>query len=577
MEFGIIFSITLKAKSPNLKSFKPFMESLSVIDESLVNISRLQFAITAMYHFLFVPLTLGLAFVLAIMESVYVMTGKVIYKDMTRFWGKLFAINFAMGVATGITLEFQFGTNWAYYSHYVGDIFGIPLALEGLTAFFLESTLIGVFFFGWDRLSKVQHLMVTWVIALATNLSAVWILIANAWMQYPTGTVFNPETFRMELLSFSEVFFNPVAQVKFVHTVASGYVAGTIFVLGISAYYLLKKRDEAFALRSFAVAAGFGLASILSVIVLGDETGYTIGNVQKVKLAAIEGMWETETAPASFTLFGFPNQEEERTDYAIRIPYALGLIATRSIDTPILGLKDLMSEAEQKIEKGMKAYALLQELKLNKMNTKANLNTNATTTTNATTSTTTKSNTTPKSKALENFDAYKSYLGYGLLLKRFTPNVVDATPAQIKEAARLSIPKSWPLFWSFRIMVGIGFLLLLLFILAFYYTAKRELEKKKWLLKAALFSIPLPWIAIETGWFVAEYGRQPWAIAETLPTFLGISSVSTGQVWGSLISLTLLYTILLGVELYLMFKYARLGPSTLGTGRYHFEREPHAA
>lgn len=514
-----------------------------MIDETLVNLSRLQFALTALYHFLFVPLTLGLSFVLAIMESVYVMTGKVIYKDMTRFWGKLFAINFVMGVATGITLEFQFGTNWAYYSHYVGDIFGVPLAIEGLMAFFLESTFVGLFFFGWDCLSKVQHLTITWLVALGSNLSALWILIANAWMQNPVGTHFNYETMRMELSDLAAVFFNPVAQVKFVHTVAAGYVTGTVFVLGISAYYLLKKQDMAFARRSFAVAAGFGLASILSVLVLGDESGYTIGEVQKTKLAAIEGMWETEPAPAAFTVFGIPNDKTQSTDYAFKVPYALGIIATRSLDTPILGIKDIIRENEKKIRKGMVAYDLLQQLRQgdNSAETKGQ------------------------------FDKMKNYLGYGLLLKRYTPNVVDANAEQIQKAAADTVPKSWPVFWSFRIMVGAGLLMLILFLAAFYYNAKRDVENKRWLLKFAVCSIPLPWIASECGWIVAEYGRQPWAIGEILPTFLGVSSVSSTQVSLSLASLSLLYTGLLIVELYLMFKYAKQGPSSLKTGRYHYE------
>ncbi|GAM70860.1 cytochrome d ubiquinol oxidase subunit I [Vibrio sp. JCM 19236] len=285
----------------------------------VVDLSRLQFAMTAMYHFLFVPLTLGMAFLLAIMESVYVMTGKQIYKDMTKFWGKLFGINFALGVATGLTMEFQFGTNWSYYSHYVGDIFGAPLAIEALVAFFLESTFVGLFFFGWDRLSKRQHLCVTWLVAIGSNFSALWILVANGWMQHPVGAEFNFETMRMEMVSFAEVVLNPVAQVKFVHTVASGYTTGAMFVLGISSYYLLKGRDVAFARRSFAIAASFGMAAILSTIVLGDESGYELGDVQKVKLAAIEAEWHTEPAPAAFTAFGIPNQETMETDYAVKI------------------------------------------------------------------------------------------------------------------------------------------------------------------------------------------------------------------------------------------------------------------
>ena len=247
-----------------------------MIDESVVTLSRLQFALTALYHFLFVPLTLGLSWLLAIMEAVYVMTGREIWKRMTQFWGILFGINFAMGVATGVTMEFQFGTNWAYYAHYVGDIFGTPLAIEGLMAFFLEATFVGLFFFGWDKLSRIKHLIVTFLLALGTNLSALWILIANAWMQNPVGSEFNFDTMRMEVTDFSAVIFNPVAQSKFVHTVSAGYVLGSMFVLSISAWYLLRGRNLDFAKRSMTVAASFGLASALSVVVLGDESGYTV-------------------------------------------------------------------------------------------------------------------------------------------------------------------------------------------------------------------------------------------------------------------------------------------------------------
>ena len=326
----------------------------------VIDLSRLQFAFTAMYHFLFVPLTLGMTFILAIMESVYVMSGKEIYRDMTKFWGKLFGINFALGVTTGIAMEFQFGTNWSYYSHYVGDVFGAPLAIEGLMAFFLESTLVGLFFFGWDRLTKVQHLAVTWLVALGSNLSALWILIANGWMQNPVGAEFNYTTMRMEMQSFAEVIFNPVAQVKFVHTVSAGYVTGAMFVLAISAWYMLKGRDLAFARRSFAIASAFGLAASVSVIVLGDESGYELGDVQRSKLAAVEAEWETHPAPASFTLIGFPNEETQTTEYAIKIPYALGLIATRSLDEQVIGLKDLKEQHRVRITNGIEAYRLLQ-------------------------------------------------------------------------------------------------------------------------------------------------------------------------------------------------------------------------
>ncbi|MBG0751273.1 MULTISPECIES: cytochrome ubiquinol oxidase subunit I [Pectobacterium] len=515
----------------------------------VVELSRLQFALTAMYHFLFVPLTLGMAFLLAIMETVYVLSGKQIYKDMTKFWGKLFAINFALGVATGLTMEFQFGTNWSYFSHYVGDIFGAPLAIEGLMAFFLESTFVGLFFFGWDRLGKVQHMAVTWLVALGSNFSALWILVANGWMQNPIASDFNFETMRMEMVSFADLVLNPVAQVKFVHTVAAGYCTGAMFILGISSYYLLKGRDIAFAKRSFAIAASFGLASVLSVIVLGDESGYEMGDVQKTKLAAIEAEWETQPAPASFTLIGIPNQNTMENNYAIKIPYALGLIATRSTDKEVTGLKELMAMHEVRIRNGMKAYQLLEELRAG--------------------------NTDPAVK--EAFDQSKQDLGYGLLLKRYTPKVSDATETQIKQAVKDSIPRVAPLYFSFRIMVGCGILMLLIIGLSFWTVLRGKIGQKRWLHRVALYGIPLPWIAIEAGWFVAEYGRQPWAIGEILPTAVATSSLTAGDILFSMALICGLYTLFLIAEMYLMFKYARLGPSSLRTGRYHFEQPIAAA
>ncbi|PVZ70700.1 cytochrome ubiquinol oxidase subunit I [Pelagibaculum spongiae] len=513
--------------------------------DMVVELSRLQFALTAMYHFLFVPLTIGLSILLAIMESVYVMTGKQVYKDMVKFWGKLFGINFALGVTTGLTMEFQFGTNWSYYSHYVGDVFGAPLAIEGLMAFFLESTFVGMFFFGWDRMSKNQHLAGTWLMALGTNFSALWILIANGWMQFPVGAEFNFETMRMEMTSFAALVFSPVAQVKFVHTVAAGYTCGAMFVLSISSYYMLRGRDLPFARRSFAIAASFGTAAILSVIVLGDESGYEVGDVQKTKLAVIEAEWDTHPAPAAFTAFGFPDDENMETHAAIKIPYALGLIATRSLDKEVTGIKDLMIDHELRIRSGMIAYGLLTKLRGGE-------------------------------DTLENraaFDLVKKDLGYGLLLKRYTENVVDASEVQIKKAARDTIPKVWPMFWGFRIMVACGFIMLFVFVASFYFSAKHVAEQKRWLLKAAMFSIPLPWIAIEMGWFVAEYGRQPWAVAEVLPTAIANSDLTANDLMLSIAGLTLFYTILLIIEVFLMQKFVRKGPSSLHTGRYHFEQK----
>lgn len=515
-----------------------------MISEEVVDLSRLQFAVTALYHYLFVPLTLGLSFILAIMESSYVMTGKQIYKDMTRFWGKLFGINFALGVTTGLTLEFQFGTNWAYYSHYVGDVFGLPLAIEGLLAFFLEATLIGLFFFGWDRLSRVQHMICTWLLAVAANLSALMILIANGWMQYPVGAEFNYETMRMEVTSFAEVIFNPAAQVKFVHTVAGGYCTGAMFVLGISAYYLLKRRDQAFAMRSFSIAAAFGFASVVSVIVLGDESGYTSGEVQKVKLAAIEAEWETVEPPAAFTVVGIPDQEKMETKYAVKIPWVLGLIGTRSIDEPITGIKEFLTINEEKVRNGMIAYGILQKLKSGQ----------------------------DDAETRAQFEQYKVDLGYGLLLKKYTDKVVDASEEQIQQATNDTIPRVAPLFWTFRIMVACGFSMLLIFGLSFYACSTQKVMQYRWLLWLALYSIPLPWIANEMGWIVAEYGRQPWSIAEVLPTRLSVSTRTATELYLSLAGFVIFYTVLFVIEMFLMFKYARLGPSSLHTGRYYFEK-----
>jgi cytochrome d ubiquinol oxidase subunit I len=500
----------------------------------IVELSRLQFALTALYHFLFVPLTIGLSVLLGIMETVYVMTGRVIWRDLVKFWGTLFGINFAMGVATGITMEFQFGTNWAYYAHYVGDVFGVPLAIEGLMAFFLEATFVGLFFFGWNRLSRIGHLAVTWLLALGTNFSALWILIANGWMQFPVGARFNADTMRMEVTDFMAVMFNPVAQAKFVHTVSAGYVTGSVFVLAVSAYYLLRGRHTALAKRSMTVAASFGLASALSVVVLGDESGYTAGQNQKMKIAAIEAMWHTEPAPASFTLFGFPDVAGRKTDFEIKVPWVLGLIATRSIDKPVPGIDELVTMAKTRIKSGMIAYDALDRLRKDRTN----------------------------AQARTTLDAHAADLGYGLLLKRFRPDVQNATDDEISRAAESTIPNVPVLFWSFRFMVAIGFWFIALFALSFYLSARRRLDTYRPYLWVALLSLPLPWLSSELGWIVAEYGRQPWAIEGVLPTFLGVSSTDAGNVVFSIAGFVLFYSSLLIVDLTLLAKYIRLGPDT---------------
>ena len=517
-----------------------------MIPDQLVDLSRLQFAATAMYHFLFVPLTLGMVWLLVIMETVYVMTGAVVWKDMTRFWGKLFGINFALGVTTGITLEFQFGTNWAYYSHYVGDIFGAPLAIEGLMAFFLESTFIGLFFFGWDRLSKPQHLMVTLLMAIGTNLSALWILIANGWMQNPVGAVFSWQTMRMEMVDFWAVVFNPDAQAKFVHTVSAGYVTGAMFVLSISSWYLLKGRDIAFAKRSFRVAAAFGLASVASVIVLGDESGYTVGEAQQTKMAALEAMWDTEPAPAGLKLVAGIDQAAGRNDWEIEIPWVMGLIGTRSVSKTIPGINETKAHNRTRILNGITAVQALERLR-NDRNDQT---------------------------AVATLERTKGDLGFGLLLKRYTADVALATPAMIARAVDDTVPPVKPMFWSFRAMVGLGFAMLILFASAFLSTLRLKCAARPWILRVAVLMLPAPWIASELGWFVAEYGRQPWTIYGVLPTHLSASTLSVASLYGSLAGFVGFYTLLLVVEMYLMVKFARIGPGSLGTGRYQFEPKP---
>jgi cytochrome bd ubiquinol oxidase subunit I len=502
-----------------------------IMEMSIVDLSRLQFALTAMYHFLFVPLTLGLSFMLVIMESIYVMTGKDIWRTITRFWMSLFGINFVLGVATGITMEFQFGTNWSYFSHYVGDIFGAPLAIEGLMAFFLEATFVGLMFFGWGRLSKPVHLMVTFLTALGTNISALWILVANGWMQNPVGAEFNPSTMRMEITNFMEVIFNPIAQAKFVHTVSAGYVMGALFVVGVSALYLLAGKWTSVAKRSMAVAAAFGLASSLSAVVLGDESGYVLTDNQKMKLAAIEAMWETEPAPAGLTLFGIPNMETHKTDFAVTVPYVLGLISTRSLDKPVIGILDLVETAEARIASGIKAYDAVEKLKVNEEDLTARAQ----------------------------FEAHKRDLGYGYLLKKYVADPRTADQALIQKAALDTIPNVPLMFWLFRFMAGLGFYFIGFFALTFYLvnTHKTGFRPYLWL---CVVSMPLPWIAAEMGWMLAEFGRQPWAVEGFLPTFMGSSSLTATQIWITIIGFTLIYGTLAVIMVSLMARTINKGP-----------------
>ncbi len=510
------------------------------MDPGVVDLSRLQFALTALYHFLFVPLTLGLSVMLVIMESIYVMTRRQIWRDITRFWGTIFGINFVLGVATGLTMEFQFGTNWSYFSSYAGDIFGAPLAIEGLMAFFLEATFVGLMFFGWDRLSRPGHLFATVMVALGTNLSALWILIANGWMQNPVGARFNPETMRMEIEDFGAVLFNPVAQAKFVHTVSAGYVIAAVTVLGISALYLLWGKWGEVARRSMVVAAAFGLAASLSVVVLGDESGYTLTDNQRMKLAAIEAAWHTEAAPASITLFGLPDLETRTTRYAVEVPWVLGLIATRSLDKQVTGMSELVLLAQERIESGLIAYAAVQTLKANPQD----------------------------ATAREIFALHGRDLGFALLLKQYVGDPAQATPQQIERAAWDTVPDVPVMFWGFRIMAGLGFLFVALFATAFVMSSLHRFQSR-WFLRLAVLAMPLPWIATELGWVVAEMGRQPWAIDGVLPTALATSTLSRGELWATLIGFTVIYGTLAVIEFGLIVRTVRRGP-----GAVHEDLEP---
>ena len=385
-----------------------------MIDNTVVELSRWQFAATALYHFLFVPLTLGLSFLLAAMETVYVTTGRDIYRRMAQFWGKLFLINFALGVATGLTMEFQFGTNWSFYSSFVGDTFGAPLAIEGLMAFFMESTFVGLMVFGWERMSKAQHLIVTYLVALGSNLSAVWILVANGFMQDPQGARFNPLTMRMELTNFSDLIFNADAQSKFVHTSIAGYVTAAMFVGGISAFYMLKNRHMEIARRSFRMAALFGVLATAGVITLGDALGFIGGQAQPTKLAAMEALWKTEPAPVAFNVVAGPSQSERANLWQIQVPAGLSLLVTHSLDGTVPGVDELEKQAAERIRNGIPAVVALKRLAQDPSD----------------------------AQAMAQFRAHEKDLGYGFLVQRYAPDqdASKSTPDAIEQAARGTIP-----------------------------------------------------------------------------------------------------------------------------------------
>jgi len=511
-----------------------------MVDDLVVDLSRWQFAATALYHFLFVPLTLGLTVLLAVMETVYVTTGKTIYKDMAQFWAKLLLINFALGVATGLTMEFQFGTNWSFYSSFVGDTFGAPLAIEGLMAFFLESTFIGLMIFGWDKMSKAQHLIVTYLVAIGSNLSALWILVANSFMQHPQGAVFNPLTMRMELESFSALFFNPDAQAKFVHTVLAGYVTGAIFVCGISAYYMLRGRHLAMAQRSFRVAVIFGTLASAGVLTLGDALGYVGAHVQPTKLAAMEGLWKTEHGSMAFNVVAVPSQEEEKNLFSIQIPVLGSVLLTHSLHGILPGVDTLKERAKERIRNGIPAVEAMQKLSANPQD----------------------------SEALAKFNEVGKDVGYGFLVQRYAPDgdLSKVTDADIDRAAYDAIPEVWIIFWSFRAMVGIGLLMLSYLVLGTLMTLTSKVQANRWFLWIAVLMTPAPFLASEFGWLVAEVGRQPWTVYEVLPTWLSASTHSAGYMIFSMSGFILLYTVFAIIEVFLMLHFIRKGPEESGHG-----------
>ncbi|WP_116963407.1 cytochrome ubiquinol oxidase subunit I [Fastidiosibacter lacustris] len=517
------------------------------ISQVFVDLSRSQFAFTAIFHFVFVPLTLGLSWILFIMEAAYVKTGRPVYRDMVKFWGKLFAINFAMGVVTGITMEFEFGLNWAYFSRFIGESFGTVLAIEGLTAFMTEATLFGLFFFTWDKVSNKTHLLITFFLALGTNLSIVNILVANSWMQHPVATFLNPTTMQMQLTSFGELYMQELAQIRIGHVAFAGYLISAAFVVGISAWYLLRKRNTGFAMRSLAVGLGFGLCSSVFIFFLGDANGLAVDKYEPAKMAAIEGQWETQKAPAAWSVIAFPSQENEINYFDIKIPWMLSLITGHNLKATVDGLKPIMQQNEKRIYDGLVALKALERVR----------NGNAT------------------AKDFEVFDPknevtkkYRDNIGYAFILQAHAKDPYNSSSAELNKAVKDTIPQVWPVFYAFRIMLACWCVVFFVMTFGAVHVLRRSLLRYRWFLWLSLFSIPLPYIASEAGWIVAEMGRQPWVINGILPTSLGVSTLVSWNIVVSLAFFALLYFGLFIIELIIMFKVARKGPKSLGNGRY---------
>ncbi|WP_020674623.1 cytochrome ubiquinol oxidase subunit I [Geopsychrobacter electrodiphilus] len=504
------------------------------LDLSMVNWARGTFALTAMYHWIFVPLTLGLSFLCAFFETIYVRTGNPQWKTLTRFWMTLFGINFAIGVATGIILEFEFGTNWSNYSWMVGDIFGAPLAIEGILAFFLEATFFAVMFFGWNRVSQKFHLFSTWMVAVGSSLSALWILVANGWMQYPIGMSFNPETARFEMQDLWAVISSPVAISHFVHATSSGFLLSSLFVLGISSWYLLKKRHIEFAKRSIAVACVFGLLSSCFVAFTGDEHAYITARTQPMKLAAMEALYDGGL-PTGLAVIGLINPEKKPGDhkdaffYKIEIPGMLTLLAKRSFQGFVPGINDLVYGnptqgivgVGEKIARGKQAVANLSAYK----------RASAT------------GDKPAAEAALSRFDQDQKFLGYGYL-----------------NAPEEAVPSVLLTYYAFRIMVMLGMFFILLFVVYIYLMEKNRLEEKTFILKLGVASLFLGWVASQAGWVVSEVGRQPWAIQGLLPVSIARSNLDSGTVMVTFFLFLTLFTALLIAELKIMVKQISIGP-----------------
>ncbi len=509
------------------------------IDPALIDWSRAQFALTAIYHWLFVPLTLGLSFIVAIMESLYVKTKDEFWAKTARFWMRLFGINFALGIATGLILEFEFGTNWSNYSWLVGDIFGAPLAIEGILAFFMESTFVAVMFFGWNKVGKKFHLASTWLTCLGASISAWWILVANAWMQAPVGMDFNPDTVRHEMMDFFAVAFSPMAVFKFIHSILSGWVLAAAFVVGISAWYLLKKRETAFALKSIKLAAIVGItASVLSAW-SGDVSGKQVAEKQPMKLAAMEALYEGGNG-VELSLCGVVNNDKTWQDNApslccnVALPNCLSLMATGKCDGYVPGIKDLLNggytqsdgtlalSAQEKIERGQMAVQALAAYRQSKA----------------------EGNEEAAVQHRRILDENMDYFGYGYL----------QSPEDLIPPVALN-------YYAFRVMVGLGMYFILFFALILFLVYRKDLSRYTWLLWVALFSIPLAYLAGQTGWIVAECGRQPWAIQEVLPVGAAVSAVGSGAVMTTFFLFLALFSILLCVGISLMVKSVRKGPN----------------